>query len=161
MKIEFEKLPARIARYERQEEKKRLAWAKSNSSAIKTLRAKLLDIGGTSISPQPHPYIRFIADHGRPQDFPAIIRVMKPSDCHGNVFELWVNRTKRSRLVAICIGYALTDDGDGGMWCPHSWALRKTKGVVSIIETTVSRTKYFGIAYVPSPDSHKNAEGLW
>ena len=117
MKIEFEKLTARIARYERQEEKQRLAWAKSNSSAIKTLRAKLLDIGGTSISPQPHPYIRFIADHGRPQDFPAIIRVMKPSDCHGNVFELWVNRTKRSRLVAICIGYALTDDGDGGTAC--------------------------------------------
>jgi hypothetical protein len=142
MKIRPDAFLRQIDEYQRQYPKEKTAWRKENRSAIKNLRVKLLKIGGTRISPQPHPDIRFIVDHGRPHDYPVIFKEMEPSSCHGNVFELWVNRTKRSRLVAICTGYALTDHDDG-MWCPHSWALRKTKGVVSIIETTVSRTKYF------------------
>jgi hypothetical protein len=159
MNIRADAFLRQIDEYQRQYAKEKKAWRKENRSAIKNLRAKLLKIGGTRISPQPHPDIRIIVRHGRPHDNPVIFKEMEPSSCHENVSKLWVNRTKRTRLIAICTGYALTDHDADGMWCPHSWALRKTKGVVSIIETTVSRTKYFGIAYTPSPNNDKNVEG--
>jgi hypothetical protein len=142
---------ARVAEYQKQCELERRAWTKANRSAIKSLRPKLLAIGGDRISRQPHPDIRLISTHGRLMEFPAALRKMEPSRCHENVEQLWNTRTPRTRLIGIATGYVLGDDQDGsdGVWRPHSWALSKTKGVISIIETTVLRTNYFGIAYAP------------
>jgi hypothetical protein len=131
----------RIAEYQRKEEEEKRAWTKANRSAIN-------DIGGTRISPQPYPFIRIIVEHGNLMRLPSRLRIMKASHCHDNVNRLWAARTSRSRLIGIATGYALADD-NYGMWRPHSWALSKTKGIVSIIETTVLRAKYFGIAYAP------------
>ena len=139
-----------VADYQRQLEKERRAWNKEKRHAIKTLRAKLLAIGGDRISPQPHPDIRLLATHGRLMGFPPKLKEMEPCHCHENVERLWNIRTPRSRLIGIATGYALTGDDDDGMWRPHSWALSKTKGVISIIETTMIRAKYFGIAWIPT-----------
>jgi len=139
------KVATMIAEYQRNQELERRAWTKANRSAIKTLRAKLLAIGGDRISPQPHPDVRILAAHGRLMQFPTKLKEMEPSRCHVNVERLWNARTPRSQLIGIVTGYGLTDDD--GMWQPHSWALSKTKGVISIIETTMLRAKYFGIAY--------------
>jgi hypothetical protein len=135
--------------YQRQLQKENRAWKRKNRDAIKTLLTKLLPIGGDRISPQPHPAIRFLATHGRLMEFHPKLREMEPSHCHANVAQLWNTRTPRSRLVAIATGYALIEGDGDGMWRPHSWALSRTKGVISIIETTLLRTKYFGIAYAP------------
>lgn len=146
-----EKAMAMVEEYRRQQEQERIAWKKANRTAIKTLRAKLLSIGGNRISPQPHPDIRLLAKHGILMNFPIKIKMMEPNRCHENVKLLWEDRTPRSRLIGIATGYVLGEDGDDGdgMWRPHSWALSKTKGVVSIIETTMPRTKHFGVAYAP------------
>jgi hypothetical protein len=54
--------------------------------------------------------------------------------CHENVSELWLE--KKSGLVGIGVGYALS----GGLWRQHSWGVRDGE----IVETTNSRTQYFG-----------------
>ena len=148
------KISAMAAEYQKQCEQERLAWTKANRTAIKTLRTKLLSIGGDRISPQPHPDIRLLAMHGRLMGFPPKLKEIEPCHCHENVELLWSTRTPRSRLIGIATGYVLGDDQDGcdGVWRPHSWALSKTKGVISIIETTMLRTKYFGIAYAPTAE---------
>jgi hypothetical protein len=143
---------ARIAEYQRKEREEREAWTKANRAAIKNLRTKLLSIDGDRISSQPHPDVRLLAKHGRLMEFPVKLKMMEPSRCHENVDWLWETRTPRSRLVAIATGYVLGDNEDGsdGVWRPHSWALSKTNGVISIIETTMLRTRYFGIAWTPT-----------
>ena len=53
-----------------------------------------------------------------------------------------VKRDKKgSRLIGVGTGYALSDDG---LWRSHSWVLTKKR----IIETTVSRVKYLGLALI-------------
>jgi hypothetical protein len=55
--------------------------------------------------------------------------------CHENTAHLW---GKDVRRVKIATGYCLNDDG---LWRQHSWAM-KDEG---ILETTIKRTKYYGI----------------
>jgi hypothetical protein len=52
------------------------------------------------------------------------------------VAEIWAERPHE--LVGIGTGYSLSDDG---LWRQHSWGLRRE----GILETTVSRVKYFGV----------------
>jgi hypothetical protein len=143
---------AKIAEYQKQCELEELAWTKANRTAIKTLRTKLLAIGGDRISSQPHPDIRLLAKYGGLMEFSPKLKEMEPCHCHENVERLWSTRTPRSRLIGIATGYVLGDDQDDsdGVWRPHSWALSKTKSVISIIETTMIRAKYFGIAWIPT-----------
>jgi len=61
---------------------------------------------------------------------------MKKSECHKNVAEIWAE--KQDELVGIGTGYSLSDDG---LWREHSWGVRRE----GILETTVSRAKYFGV----------------
>ena len=105
------KAVAMVAEYQRQQEQERLAWNKANRTAIKTLRTKLLSIGGNRISPQPHPDIRLIGKHGISMNFPVKVKLMEPSRCHENVAWIWETRTPRSRLIGIATGYGLTTDG--------------------------------------------------
>ncbi len=56
--------------------------------------------------------------------------------CHRNVARVWVSR--QPGIVGIGTGYALSEDG---LWRQHSWGVLKN----GILETTVARTKYFGV----------------
>jgi hypothetical protein len=152
----FDAKPAAMAEeYRRQQEQERIAWNKANRTAIKSLRTKLLSIGADRISPQPHPGIDLIAEYGNLMSFfPVKMKPMELNRCYENVARLWETRTPRSRLIGVATGYALTDDG---MWRPHYWALSKTKGVVSIVETTpVERILYFGIAWAEKTKNQTN-----
>ncbi len=68
-------------------------------------------------------------------DDPVAFRIMQPCACHRNVSRLW--RRKRSGLIGIGTGYALSSDG---LWRQHSWGM----GRLGIVETTEARMKYFG-----------------
>ena len=41
-------------------------------------------------------------------------------------------------------GYALSEDG---LWRSHSWGLTQARNRAVIIETTVSRERYFGVMF--------------
>jgi hypothetical protein len=113
---------------------------------ILTLRAKLLGIGGAEIVALPltmgiDPFVPLLEMWGQVMERPITYRRMEPSQCHLNVAWLWSERKKGSRLIGVGTGYALSDDG---LWRGHSWGLNKR----GIIETTVSRVKYFGLPLV-------------
>ena len=113
---------------------------------ILALRAKLLGIGGAEIVALPltmgiDPFVPILEKWGEVMEGPVTYRRLEPSQCHLNVARLWEERKKRSRLIGVATGYALSDDG---LWRGHSWGLNKR----GIIETTVSRVKYFGLPLV-------------
>src|ERR1700687_1379667 len=62
--------------------------------------------------------------------------IMEESRCHENVARVWTKR--QEAVVGIGTGYAWSEDG---LWRQHSWALLRE----GILETTVPRTKYFGL----------------
>lgn len=68
--------------------------------------------------------------------------------CHENVSELWLE--KKSGLVGIGVGYALSSDG---LWRRHSWGSRDGE----VVETTEPRTRYFGRVLVGA-DAKRFAE---
>jgi hypothetical protein len=115
------------------------AWAEENASVIDALKAKLLVIAGSQVSPEPHPFLVEVVAHGEhiDIDIPVKYRRMRRSRCHENVAAIWQQRTKRTRLKAIVTGYAMADDN--GIWLPHSWGLTNKY----ILETTVGREDYF------------------
>lgn len=106
------------------------------------LTTKLLEIGGTRVSPQPEPRVEHILNFGRVRDHPAKLKRGEPNRCHHNAARLWLKGSPKS-LAAIGTGYALSDDG---MWRPHSWLVHRTRTGYGIIETTVLRECYFGLA---------------
>jgi hypothetical protein len=114
---------------------------------ILTLRAKLLGIGGAEIVALPlslgiDPFVPLLEKFGQVMEGRGVTyRRMEPSECHLNVARLWNERKRGSRLIGVGTGYALSDDG---LWRGHSWGLNKR----GIIETTVSRVKYFGLPLV-------------
>ena len=67
---------------------------------------------------------------------PVVLRAMKKSGCHENLAELWAS--DEPEVVGIGTGYSLSDDG---LWRQHSWGILRE----GILETTVSRVKYFGV----------------
>jgi hypothetical protein len=118
-----------------------------NADSIQVVRAKLLDIGGERVVMKPkHHLWHLLVQYGVLFELPATLRLMEPSRCHLNVASLWHQRKRGSRLIGIAPGYALDTDG---LWVFHSWALTKSR----IIETTVLRTRYFGMpCYGPHAD---------
>ena len=113
---------------------------------ILTLREKLLALGGVEIvalPPLTHGLDHFVpslAKLGTVMEGTVTHKDREPNNCHLNAAKLWKERKKGSGLIGIGTGYALSDDG---LWGGHSWAL--TKG--GIIETTLPRVKYFGVAF--------------
>lgn len=69
---------------------------------------------------------------------PIVLQEMKPSHCHENVGRAWQQRFKG--LISLCTGYALSTDG---LWRQHWWGLLDG----GVLETTVPRETYFGIAF--------------
>jgi hypothetical protein len=71
-------------------------------------------------------------------DLPIELKRMRDSDCHNNVLRLWSKGRKTHKVVT---GYGLSSDG---IWRSHSWVTRNDN---TLIETTVTRDIYIGIAY--------------
>lgn len=130
--------PENYEKHREQYDKEVQLWKEENHTAIISLKVKLFAIGGSRISPQPCDFISIIASHSELIDLPVTLRRMEGNRCHHNVALLWEQRKSRGRLKAIATGYALNEDG---MWRPHSWGLTTTH----ILETTISRLRYFGI----------------
>jgi hypothetical protein len=123
--------------------RKRLRLAASKQPEIKLLRKVLLSVGGDEIVAPPGEFERdleAIMRFGHVTAGPVRLKVMKTSNCHSNIWELWGKRTKG--LVALCTGYALSADA---LWRQHSWGILRE----GVLETTEPRVKYFGFIYAP------------
>ena len=70
----------------------------------------------------------------------ATLIEMQASNCHENVMVLFEANPSR---YAPMTGYALSDDG---VWRSHSWLVDLSTG--TLVETTKSRTSYFGFTKV-------------
>lgn len=105
---------------------------------LEVLRRLLLGLGGIHIvaPPSPDAALPLLIDAGFVMAGPVVRRTGKNSECHRNVAEMWVE--KQHKLVGIGTGYSLSDDG---LWREHSWGVLRE----GILETTVSRVKYFGV----------------
>jgi len=113
--------------------------AASKQPELKRLKALLLRLGGDFIvAPprQPDQHVPSLLEQGFLTSGPITLRVMKSSSCHENVASVWTKR--RFGIVGIATGYALSGDG---LWRQHSWGIMRE----SILETTETRLKYFGI----------------
>jgi hypothetical protein len=92
------------------------------------------------IAPDADEAIPVLLQEGRVMAGSVILHQMEASRCHDNVARLWLEGFEG--LNGVCIGYALSDDG---LWRQHCWGL--VRG--GILETTVLRDVYFGIALPP------------
>jgi hypothetical protein len=69
------------------------------------------------------------------------IELGAPNDCHKNSKKYCLDK-KDGHLIGS--GYALS--ADNKMWVKHSWVISKD---ATLIETTIPRSKYFGITHNP------------
>ncbi|HXA66132.1 MAG TPA: hypothetical protein VNV82_13320 [Bryobacteraceae bacterium] len=117
---------------------RRFRGAADQQPDLEVLRALLLGLGGTHLvaPPSPDSAVFLLIDAGFVMAGPVVRTNMKKSGCHRNVAAIWARR--QHELVGIGIGYSLSDDG---LWRQHSWGLRRE----GILETTVTRVKYFGV----------------
>ncbi len=119
--------------------KTRFKAAAKTQPDIPKLRRVLLALGGEMLVAPPNadPLIPELIEFGFVFSSPVAMRAGRASECHANVARLWAH--KRRFLCAIGTGYALSEDG---LWRQHSWGISRTR----IIETTVPRVAYFGLA---------------
>lgn len=117
---------------------RRFREAAEQQPELEVLRRLLLGLGGVHLvaPPSPDAALPLLIDAGFVMAGPVMRRTMNKSQCHRNVAEIWAEN--QHELVGIGTGYSLSDDG---LWREHSWGLRRE----GILETTVSRVKYFGL----------------
>jgi hypothetical protein len=117
---------------------RRFREAASQQPAFRELRRLLHGFGGTHlVAPAgPEPDLQLLISAGFVMAGPVVQRAVRENRCHQNIAEVWAE--KRHGLVGIGTGYSLSDDG---LWRQHSWGVRRR----GILETTVSRVKYFGV----------------
>jgi hypothetical protein len=107
---------------------------------IRQLRRILLRLGGRHLVAPPEgpdDLLEDLVQSGFLMRGPVKLKVMEANACHLNASRLWLER--KEGVVAIGTGYALSDDG---LWHRHTWGI----GRDGLVETTVPREKYFGIA---------------
>jgi hypothetical protein len=116
----------------------RMKQALKEQPELRQLSRILLRIGGAALVPPPwpDPDVCELIQSGFVSAGPIRLRAGRPNCCHENLAAMWGK--PRSLLVALGTGYALSPDG---LWRQHSWGVLRE----GIIETTVVRTKYFGI----------------
>ncbi len=108
---------------------------------LKDLSKRLLSLGGNCTQLwYDTPSKNYTADLlylGRPSNGKgARLKKMVDSECHSNAETL----SARHSHIYHEIGFALSPDG---LWRPHSWGWDSKKN--QIIETTVLRSKYYGL----------------
>lgn len=128
--------------------KRRLRECAEQQPEIEILRKLLLNIGGLQLvaPPEPDAALPLLITAGFVMAGPVQCKILKESACHANVARVWGE--KHNGLIGIGVGYALSDDG---LWRQHSWGVLRE----GILETTVERTKYFGILL-----QHENADSF-
>lgn len=100
------------------------------------LRNKLLEIGGENVVPCHEDNLQeLLVDGAIINPAETQLKELRDSQCHYNAALLYRNENS---VTKIGTGWALTDDG---LWRQHSWAMKDD----TLVETTVSRTKYYGI----------------
>lgn len=119
--------------------------SKKNRRALEKL---LLDIGGERVvGDDADPDIVKVLKRGEKfvtlDGSKVTMKVGQPSRCHQNSSDLWlVNEDNPDVDLRIVTGYALNDDD--GIWYCHTWL--KDLASDTIIETTILRDIYFGVA---------------
>lgn len=104
---------------------------------------RLLAIAGREVKPAPggeDNAIDALLKDGRSLRLGIDLCRMQPGHCNVNMARLW--RQHSGNLAAICTGYAL--DTDGTVWRQHWWGISNGE---RIVETTVPRSRYFGIDF--------------
>ena len=114
-----------------------------HGETLSRIADRLLMLGGeTVVVPHDNPdyagsLLQLVLTSGQTFDpNSATLEPGEANDCHANVVKLW-----RAGRGTVCSGFALSPDGK---WRCHSW-LRDHSG--SVVETTVPRTAYFGLAF--------------
>jgi hypothetical protein len=122
----------------------RLEYASPEQPDMLLLRQKLLSLGGTElvVPPEFDSDLSFVINAGYLMPGAVVEEVLQSRACHQNVAELW----RQGKLTGIGTGYALS----GELWRQHSWGLRTD----CIVETTVTRIKYFGFLLTSEKADH-------
>lgn len=115
--------------------------------AWETLEAKLLAIGGERVVPQVEPHLDMLVARGVKFAGKSISHKLTPSSCHSNT--AFLHMTNKPGTFAIVTGWALTKND--GLWRQHTWG-RYMESVT--IETTVKRSKYFGVILTDDEAQH-------
>lgn len=111
-------------------------WKSGEYDELIPLRKKLLSISGREMVPFKEPDLQKMINDGKKiQPHNIIFKKGRSSQCHENSALLYNNNRS---ITEIGTGWALSDDG---LWRQHSWAMRGSE----LVETTVSRSKYYGI----------------
>jgi len=108
------------------------------------LANQLLEMEGDSVvihDDETPTFRAWIAGEGTDQTRETIKVVpCQPNECHRNCATLW---KLSPDAVSIVTGYCLSSDG---MWREHTWLI---DALDDIVETTLPRTRYFGIRLSP------------
>lgn len=125
--LEFYKLPF--------EERRKLLVA--TNPRWKELEDKLLSLGGNKVVFRTEPHLDMIVLRGIYFGGKSYLCKLENSHCHGNTAFMWSNFKHEG--FQIVTGWALTKND--GMWRQHTWGLSHEQ----VIETTMKRSKYFGV----------------
>lgn len=111
---------------------------------ILLLRQQLLILGGTELVAPPEfdSDLSSLISAGYLMSGAVVEEVLQSRACHQNVAELW----RQGKLSGIGTGYAFS----GELWRQHSWGIRTD----CIVETTVTRSKYFGLLLTGEKADH-------
>ncbi len=117
---------------------RRLRVAVKNQPKLAELKRLLLKMGGDFLvaPPKPDSDLAWLLRSGFFMRGPVTLKIMATSACHQNTATIW--KSRKFGVVGIATGYALSRDG---LWRQHSWGVVRD----GLLETTVRRTKYFGI----------------
>jgi hypothetical protein len=118
---------------------KRLRQVAAYQPRIMELRTKLLRVEGQELVVRElgEPDLDLLIERGALREGSVVLEAGEIGRCFSNVAKQWA--AQRIGLVQIGVGYGLSDDG---LWRGHAWG-RLDDG--HILETTLSREKYFGV----------------
>ena len=126
-------------------ERSRITWLRKTYSHKTPLAKRLLSFGGEGVCiPVIEEDEKAILERGQLFSIRGLIMKRgRPNGCHANSSGLWL---ARHRLLVLCTGYSLSDDG---CWRQHSWCVMPRQRACNVIETTTRRILYYGFAMTP------------
>ena len=101
------------------------------------LENKLLLVGGDGVGYNAEPHLDILVSRGVPFKGKSTLQKLENSRCHSNIAFMW--SSLKDEGFQIVTGWALTKSDN--RWRQHTWGLTNDK----ITETTVKRSKYFGV----------------
>lgn len=117
-------------------EKLKQKWKSGEYDDLLSLRQELLSVSGAEMVPAREPDLDAMVTKGSVIEPTNIVIIEgQTSECHQNSALLYQNNKS---VTEIGTGWALSEDG---LWRQHSWVMKNSE----LIETTIKRTKYYGI----------------